>query len=255
MSGQEAQRHGIFTGMTLADGASARLERQALRDDVYDRLLEMLLEHRLRPGASLSIDGLARELGVSPTPVREALVFLEHTGLVTRSARKGYRVATRLSSVQMADLFDARLVVELAAIERTAHAPEGFLPQLRAAHQAHRQAAEDMFATPGPDGLPTAQATRMYFEADWAFHLVLIHAAGNGFLTQMLRGLAAHLHRMLQSAGRGVSDCSAALGEHAAVLAALESGDPGQAHQALRDHLCQVKQRALADAEGQQPSA
>lgn len=245
----EGVRAGYLSPMTFAYGTSARLQRQALRDDIYDHLLEMLLENSLSPGASLSIDGLARELGVSPTPVREALVFLEHTGLVTRSARKGYRVAARLSPGQMTDLFDARLVIELAAIERSSGTPEVFLPELRLAHQAHVQAAEDMFAAPGPEGLPTARATRIYFEADWGFHLVLVNAAGNGFLTQMLRGLAAHLHRMLQTSGRGVDDCSAALSEHAAVLAALESGDVERARQALRVHLCRVQQRSLADAD------
>jgi len=59
-----------LAGMSLAERASDPPSRQALRDYVYDRLLEMLLEHRLKPGAVFSIDGLARELGVSPTPVR-----------------------------------------------------------------------------------------------------------------------------------------------------------------------------------------
>jgi DNA-binding GntR family transcriptional regulator len=234
--------------MSLAERASDPPSRQALRDYVYDRLLEMLLEHRLKPGGVFSIDGLARELGVSPTPVREALVVLEHTGLVARSARKGYRVAARLSPGQLTDLLEARLVVELAAIERSTATSVDFLAALRSAHEAHVQAAEDMFAAPGPDGLPTARAIRIYFDADWAFHLILVEAADNTFLTEMLRGLGAHLHRMMQSVERGVNDCAAALDEHAAVLEALEAGDPDRAHQALRTHLRQAQQRALKDA-------
>src|SRR5690606_5880841 len=69
------------------------LERRGLRDRVYDLILEMLLEGDVEPGSRLSIDTLAKQLDVSPTPVREAMVQLERTGLVTREVLKGYRVA------------------------------------------------------------------------------------------------------------------------------------------------------------------
>src|SRR6478735_4678774 len=92
------------------------VERRALRDGVYDALLELLLDNGVAPGASLSIEGLARELGVSPTPVREALGQLEHTGLVTRAALKGYRAAAPLTQARMAELLNARSVVEVAAV-------------------------------------------------------------------------------------------------------------------------------------------
>src|SRR3954447_24962481 len=86
----------------------AIVQRRALRDGVYDAILEMLLAGQATPGESLAIDGLARQLGVSPTPVREALVQLEHTGLVTRAALKGYRVAPPLNPAGVAELMDAR---------------------------------------------------------------------------------------------------------------------------------------------------
>ena len=56
------------------------LERKVLRDTVYESLVDMLMSGALLPEAPLSIDGLASELAVSPTPVREALVHLERTG-------------------------------------------------------------------------------------------------------------------------------------------------------------------------------
>ena len=91
------------------------LERRGLRDRVYDLVLEMLLEGDLDPGSRLSIDTLAKQLDVSPTPVREAMVQLERTGLVTREALKGYRVAPPFGPEELSELFDARLMLEVEA--------------------------------------------------------------------------------------------------------------------------------------------
>lgn len=71
------------------------LKRHALADQVYDRLIADLVDGRLEPDSSISIDGLARTLGVSQTPIREALGRLEATGLVTRLPFKGYRARRR----------------------------------------------------------------------------------------------------------------------------------------------------------------
>lgn len=234
--------------MTLDEGAPGRLKRQVLRDDVQKMLLEMLVGDQLQPGASLSIDGLSRQLGVSPTPIREALVSLEHSGLVARVALKGYRVAPRLTSEEMSHLFEARLVIELAALSRATSAA-GFISQLREAHAAHLQAASEMVRSINGGSLPRPQATRAYFDADFAFHMVLIEAGGNPFLGQMLEGLGAHLHRMVQSVGRGVLDWQVAISEHGAVLSAVESGDLELAVAELREHLLGVQRRSLRDLE------
>ena len=82
------------------------------------QILQRLLEARWPPGARLSIDGLARDLEVSPTPVREAMVSLERSGLVEYVALRGYVVAPMLDAEQMTELLDARLVVETAALGR-----------------------------------------------------------------------------------------------------------------------------------------
>lgn len=223
-----------------------RLERQVLRDDVYRTLVDMLLDDQVRPGQQLSIEGLARDLGVSPTPVREALVSLEHSGLVARTALKGYRVAPRLDEEQTRQLIEARSVVELAAIGYAMNRPDELLEPLRAAHEGHLTATSDMIRA-GVSGIPPGKAIRTYFEADLAFHLVLVEASGNAFITQMFESLGAHLHRMVQSAGRGVLDWEAALSEHGVVLNAIEAGDASAATGALRRHLDGVQQRALAE--------
>lgn len=221
------------------------LARTVLRDGVYDSLLEMLLTE-LEPGSSLSIDGLARELGVSPTPVREALVQLEHTGLVSRAALKGYRVAPPLSPEQIAELVDARMVVELAAVEGAVRRGGGVVADLRDLHARHQDALVDAVARDGASA--RTAAVRRYFEADWAFHVAILDASGNPYLRQMLESLGVRLHRLRQAVGHGVSDGDAAVREHAEVLRAFEEGDAQRAVAAMRAHLEGVRDRSVADA-------
>lgn len=222
--------------------------RRVLRDGVYDAILEKLLDGSTPPGSSLGIDSLARELEVSPTPVREALVQLEHTGLVSRVALKGYRVAPPLSSEQLAELFDMRGILEIAAVERAVSQAEDLVPELRAAHAQHVLCAHRVRKLRGTGGRPTDFADlREYFAADWEFHLTIMRAAGNRFLGRAADQLSAHVHRLRQTADHGAMDIDQAVDEHAAILAAFESGDPERPVAAMRAHLGAVARRVSAD--------
>ncbi|MBA4863035.1 GntR family transcriptional regulator [Streptomyces sp. PSKA54] len=223
--------------------------RRALRDGVYDAILEKLLDGSTPPGSSLGIDPLARELGVSPTPVREALVQLEHTGLVSRVALKGYRVAQPLSPRQMAELIDTRSILEVAAAERAAVHAVDLVPELRAAHAQHVLSAHRVRKLRGEGGHPTGFADlREYFAADWEFHLTIIRAADNRFLLQLAESLGAHVHRLRQTVDHGTMDVDQAVEEHAEILAAFESGDPRRPVEAMRRHLSALAGRATAES-------
>ena len=232
----------------MSGKAATRLRRNMLRDDVRDIILEMLLSGRFEPGASLGIDAVARELEVSPTPVREALVELEHTGLVTRTAWKGYTVASPLTRSQMAELMDARHVLELATVERAAARAAEVYPELVEAHALHREVVERHDLT--RDGPKVTQAQILeYFRADWSFHEAIIRGSNNRVLEQMASGLGSNVHRMRQSIGRGILDAKEALAEHAVILEAFRVGDVAAAVDAMREHLDRVTERALADTE------
>lgn len=222
------------------------LERRGLRDRVYDLVLEMLLEGSLDPGSRLSIDSLAKQLDVSPTPVREAMVQLERTGLVTREALKGYRVAPPFGAEELAELFDSRLMLELEATRRAApHAVE-LLPRLREAHDLHEawanQVAESMTLDEG-----RTRVTQEYFAADAAFHRAIFEASSNRFLLAMHDDLGALTHRLRQAVIRGVTDVEEAHAEHGVVLAAFEGGDVDTAVAAMRAHIEGVRSRSMRD--------
>lgn len=233
-------------------GVSSRLERRALRDGAYDRVLDMLLDGTLQPDDNLSIDGLARELGVSPTPIREALVHLEHTGLVTRTALRGYRVAPPFNAVQIGQLVDARTIVELGALDQALARRDSLVPVLRDAHDRHRQviAAIDARADQPMAHDERVAAYRDYFDADWGFHVAIMGHANNPFIVQMAESLGAHVHRLRQTIGVGLTDAHDASAEHAKILHALESGASASAvRSALREHLELVRARSIADSQ------
>lgn len=226
----------------MAQGVRVKpLERKVLRDTVYETLLDMLMSGVLAPGAPLSIDGLAGELQVSPTPVREALVHLEGTGLVSRAPLRGYRVASPLTPEQIAQLFDARLIIEIGALELAFKDPKlaNGLAAAHARHEATAQAILDVLP-----GKAAVNAYRAYMDADWGFHQTFFSCARNDYLLATVGSLPAHLHRLRQSLSRGVSDSVQAVDEHAAVLRAVQEGDLELAKQALRDHLTSVKDRS-----------
>ena len=111
----------LLTGATAASGSGSRRSTKiSIRESVFQSLMALLMDHRLEPGTKLSIDGLARELDVSQTPVREALARCESEGLVVRRPNAGYLVAPLLDRAGLDDLYDIRLLLEPAAADRAA---------------------------------------------------------------------------------------------------------------------------------------
>lgn len=231
----------------LSKRASKFIERKILRDDVYEVILDRLLSGQYKPGQPLGIDGLARELGVSPTPVREALVQLEHTGMVTRAALKGYRLAEPLSSEQMAQLMDMRLVLEVAAVERAMRRATELLPELRRAHEEHERHGEKV-AELARTGDLTVADIRPSFQADWAFHEVILHNCGNSYIAKAVDNLSFNVHRMRQNIEGKESDSALAVQEHRKILDAFESLDVVRVRSAMEAHLQSVLDRSVAEA-------
>lgn len=229
--------------------APAHLSRRILRDDVYDAVLELLLSNEFEPGSSLRIDSLARQLGVSPTPVREALAELEHTGLVHRAALRGYTVAPPLDAGQITELFEARKIIEVGSLRAVIPAPPDDLGRLREKHRQHEQASDAVLAAARDNANDISFAvSRGYFDSDWGFHLALLEMSSNSYLLQMAQSLAPHLHRMRQSAHRGPTDVHQAVREHQTILDAVVSGDADAAVEAMALHIDSVCARATEDA-------
>lgn len=224
------------------------VRRQVLRDEVQEMILERLLESRWAPGARLSIDGLARELDVSPTPVREALVSLERSGLVEYAALRGYVVAPMLTAEQITELLEARRTVETAVLSRALEDWEVFVADLERAHAAHVEVVERIHAAPAL----AYELVREHFQCDWEFHQTWFNHAQNRYLRQMVETLRPHTHRMRQTweGGPPELDADEALNEHARILEKVRERNHDGALRALTEHLDNVLMRSVALSEG-----
>jgi DNA-binding GntR family transcriptional regulator len=226
--------------MATKNRAPGGVSRQVLADHVYEALLVALMDGRLEAGTPVSIDGMARELDVSPTPVREALARLEATGMVRRMALRGYRVAPLFTPEELADLMDARLVIEPAnAFMACKQADQELTGQLQ-------QAIEDLKAAPRG---PSFAEFRAYWEADERFHRLIAESADNQFLLSAYNALGGQVQRFRFFGGLGVTDADYAIAEHTEILKAFEAGDAGLARQKMIDHIEGVKQRSQHDSE------
>lgn len=211
-----------------------------IADDVYTQLMSLIMDGHVEPEQALSIDALAREFGVSSSPVREALARLESTGLVRRYALRGYFVAPEFTAAELGELMDARLVLEPPAAAAASHDPSAhFVDELHAQVEALKNA---------PRGREF-EDFRDYFEADRQFHRVIFAHAGNRFLDLAYGALGGQVQRFRLFSGRGVTDAEPTIAEHGRVLEAIASQNPDEAAAAMRDHLTGVRSRALSDFE------
>lgn len=218
------------------------VNRRVLADYVYEELMASLIDGRREPDTAISIDGVARELDVSPTPVREALARLEHTGMVRRIALKGYKVAPLSTAEELAQLVDARLVVESANAEwACARATPELCAELEESIDRLRTAKR---------GASYAEF-RDYWRADEDFHRIIAEHAGNPFILAAYRALGGQVQRFRYFAGTGVTDAESAVSEHSRILEAFQAGDPARAREAMVEHLTGVKERSVRDSGGE----
>lgn len=188
----------------------------------YDHVKQQLLDGAYADGELLSEGVIAEQLGISRTPVREALLQLQSERLLTLYPKRGALV-TPLSAREIADLFDVRLLVERHALQLID--PEAVVPALErvVARQRELLAADDRAG---------------FACADRDFHRAWVAAAGNEILLDLYDGLCDRQHRVV--AAMIVADAARAadiLAEHVRIVIALRAADVNAAERALVDHL------------------
>lgn len=217
-----------------ASGLSALPQRQGLGDDVYEAVKRSIMDHDIAPGARMSIDGLARDLGVSQTPIREALARLESDGLVTRTALKGYSASPVLSHGEVVALFGLRALLEpWAAGEAAARVSAESAAAVRAEMESIARA---------PEG-STYEVYKALTAHDARFHDLLLRLAGNEAVRLAIARTHCHLHifRLTYDGGQG----GEALREHRRIADAVLAGDPAAASAAMAAHLEVSKARLM----------
>lgn len=197
-----------------------------LVDSAYHAIREQILGHVLEPERRLGIDRLAGALGVSQTPVREALSRLAAEGLAVYVPMSGYRVTPVLDAMGFDRLMEARYAIEpqLAALAARRMAAE------RAQQLRHIAAVEGT----GGDG-DRYESYRERTDRDRQFHMEIAIGADNAYLSDALASLQPHLHLYrLHNPSTGLADTT---DEHLGIVDAIASGDPRAARDAMRRHL------------------
>jgi DNA-binding GntR family transcriptional regulator len=196
--------------------------RTLLRDQAYVRLRDAILEGTLEPGEQLKDAEIAEWLGLSRTPIREALARLEEYGLVETAPNR----YTRVTPLSAGDARDAFAVV--AALHSLA-ASLG-VPRLPAEELAEmREANEDFAAALSAADVDAAVA------ADDRFHGVLVQAAANGEIARSLERLMPKIRR-LERARFGSLAGRRSVEQHERILALCAAGEAERAAEAVREN-------------------
>ena len=206
--------------MVEAESKTYRLVRTNLNSQIYQILKEMIADQRFNPGSHINVEKLTHELGVSRTPIWEAIRRLEQEGIVVHTPHKGVKVreltremALKLYVVREAlESLSARLGADSATADTVARMESCLAKQALIVEQV------DVVA---------------YSRSDHKFHLLIYESSGNELLKEVLEGLR---YKALPLAFRMGPYFEEFLGFHRKILRAFRRNDGKAAEDAMRCH-------------------
>ena len=195
-----------------------------LRDVVFNTLREAILKGELEPGERLMEIALAQKLGVSRTPIREAIRKLELEGLVVMAPRKGAEVA-EITLKDLRDVLEVRKNLEELAVELACKkATEADIEEMKAAH-------EEFIKTISQKDLTVIA------EADVKFHDVIYKITGNKRLIQILNNLREQMYRYRLEYIKDEKKRMIVTDEHLQIIEAIEGKNVDSAKNYIQVHI------------------
>jgi DNA-binding GntR family transcriptional regulator len=231
-SRDEAKRVSVFSG---------RHDRRKVTDWVYEELKSAIVDLRLAPGDPLREATLADQLGVSKTPIREALTRLEQEGLVETTSFKG-AVVTGYSRQDLLEIYELRELLENAAARTAA---ESMADADR--DRLDRICRESRKLKKNHDAAGLAALIS-------AFDDVLFEQVRNSRIRALIENLRAHLTRIGHLTAEIPGRIEASVDEHEKIVQAIAARDPELAERQMREHIRSVRDdqlRALGGAVGE----
>jgi DNA-binding GntR family transcriptional regulator len=208
------------------------VKKNILPFGVYERLCEEILSGRIPPGANLREEQIAEDMGVSRTPVREALRKLAEEGLVEYFPHRGARLM-KLEANRVREVFEIREVLEgLAARQATVRLTNEQLCELRARFEDLR---------------PKVMAGDTSEVGDF-LHSEIFANCGNERLTRLMSGIRNQVQWIQRAAIDVPGRLNRAFYEHEGILCALESGAPDWAESAMRGHIRNTMRDLIAQS-------
>jgi len=203
----------LDTGTTFRDLAYAALKRAITAIDIYDRPDEIRLDER----------ALSADLGVSRTPIREAMTLLEQEGFVRTRPRRGIYVVrkTKREIVEMITVWAA--LESMAARLVALNAPDSDIAELRRLMDAFHD---------GTDG----ERLEEYSDANIAFHQAIIRMSGCALLAELTANLFIHMRAIRKVTIHQDNRAARSIVDHMAIIEALERRDADLAERLSREH-------------------
>ena len=222
------------------------------KDDAYARLRSLLLGGEVRPGQKLSHRTLAKDLGLSRSPVREALLALEGEGLIEHRPQSGVYLR-EIGPRELDELYDMRVLVEPYAAERAARLAD-------ASHLERLDRVCDEFVEvigyPNFDQWIMIPENRRRLSAlDREFHATILAAADNAvargfFENAQVLSLVVSWNFMQADAATLADRANHTAHEHAEIHDAIRRRDPAKAADLMRAHVAGMKNRVLRPGSG-----
>ncbi|GAB3288081.1 GntR family transcriptional regulator [Parasphingorhabdus pacifica] len=215
----------------VSDG---QLSVSSLRQQAYRRIRTSLVTGRISPGQIYSAQVMAAELGVSVTPVREAMLELVNEGMLTPVRNRGYRVV-ELTEQDMDEVYELREMLEISALAKLAADPP------TADHEYFSERVGDMQRS------ADAGDAHSFLELDRAFHLGLIERAGNRRLLHTV-GQLRDQTRLFGTEGLAHGGgLRHSADQHRDLLEAVMSGDVPRTEALMREHIVYTRRVLGAD--------
>jgi DNA-binding GntR family transcriptional regulator len=205
-----------------------------LTGEACSRIKQMILSYDLRPGQKLEHQPLSDRLGMSRTPVREALGRLTEEGFVTRVPHKGYFVA-EITEAEAKELFELREYLELYTVEKAIrNRTDADLKKLREILDSYN------------DAISQGGVSRQMFLVDENFHLKIAEIADSAMVKRILTTIFEKI--IMKRAVEGISSLSglSSYRRHLRILKAIEKRDVREARKQLREHV-QAGQQAVLE--------
>lgn len=206
-----------------------------LRELVYEELRNLILSGEIKPGTRMMEIELADSMGVSRTPIREAIRKLEKEGLVIIEPRKGAYVST-ISMNDIVNILQIRGTLEgLAAMLAATRIKEIELMKLKEASQAFDRAVEE-------------GNTKEMISNDTLFHHIIVEASGNDLLIKMVTDLQEIVLRFRYLYYKDFKRAEKMPPEHANILRAIETGSGETARSAAEFHINSLRDMIIMDS-------
>ena len=227
-----------------------------LTQKAYRHIHDKLSQGQLPPGTRLSNRGMAKEIGISLTPVREALNRLVSEGLLEHRQGLGVFVP-QINPQEIREIYELREILESeAAFRACTNSNHNTISEMNDYYQQMADIHEQMQAT--SDAEAFEQLATDWQTADSAFHMTLLYAAGNRRLYDVVQGLQTSLKAMLGSLQRtpvlvahrfdrgSEAQIERTLREHGQIIEALEQGDAKGGKRLMAEHIRTGCKQALA---------